>query len=292
VLFRSPRLKHADAILSKVKDENIVMYHAASTLNGAQNEESQGKEGNQVYNDNKHKDMLVMRLDDSISRALGQLPDTLMMPSPFIVNETVDAIASEIDALEEKMKKEWLLNHSVIDSDNRARCSFHFCRKLFKDETFLRKHLLKKHKEFLFAELAKCHDPYMMKWWDEEVIRPVPLMLIDCGSKFGYVPALVIGASEPYVHDPEPEMWKKEQERLLKEKEKMALIEQKCACVENIDVTTQKQFVNHGNNNQGIRQGNNFIDVDDMKDEKVELSFCEVEVMQPLKKKKKKKKLL
>jgi len=57
------------------------------------------------------------------------------------VNETVDAIASEIESSEEKTKKEWIDNHAVIDSDGRARCSSHFYRKLFKDEVFLKKHL-------------------------------------------------------------------------------------------------------------------------------------------------------
>jgi hypothetical protein len=284
------RLKNADAILKKMQEDNEAMSDNDLPTNTNSNQQKSGG-----TTKNEPKDMLVMRLDDSISKALSRLPDDLMMPSPFVVNETIDVIASEIESLEEKMKKEWLQNHSVIDSDNRARCSFHFCRKLFKDETFLRKHLLKKHKEFLSAELAKCHDPYMMKWWDEEVIRPVPMILIDCGSKFGYIPSLVCGAAEPCARDPEPEIWKKEQERILKEKEKRdALIEYRRALTDNTE-NSQKFMHNRGSGIEDravVVPTNNFVDVDDMKDEKVELSFNEVDVTQQNKKKKKKKKKL
>lgn len=286
------RLKNADAILKKMQDENEIMHDDLAADHHYREETNTIVSKEATASDkNESKDMLVMRLDDSISKALSRLPDVLMMPSPFVVNETVDVIASEIESLEEKMKKEWLQNHSVIDSDNRARCSFHFCRKLFKDETFLRKHLLKKHKEFLCAELAKCHDPYMMKWWDEEAIRPVPMILIDCGSKFGYIPSLVCGAAEPCAQDPEPEMWKKEQERILKEKERDALILHRRALADSVE-NSQKYVANRGIEERVAVPTNTFIDVDDMKDEKVELSFSEVEVTQQSKKKKKKKKLL
>jgi len=277
------RLKDADAILKKIQEDKDSMYDDIPSNRYASSVENTKDEP---------KDMLVMRLDDSITKALSRLPDVLMMPSPFVVNETVDVIASEIESLEERMKKEWLQNHSVIDSDKRARCSFHFCRKLFKDETFLKKHLLKKHKEFLSVELAKCHDPYMMKWWDEEVIRPVPMILIDCGSKFGYVPSLVCGAAEPCAHDPEPNMWKKEQERIQIERERDAMIghHHRRAPVENTEI--RQKFISSHEMEGKVIPTSTFIDVDDMKDEKVELSFSEVEVTQQSKKKKKKKKLL
>ena len=80
-----------------------------------------------------------------------------------------------------------------------------FCHKLFKDGTFLRKHLKKKHYEYCEAEQAKCHDPYMMKAWEgagasrprplsaSSVVGPprliVPDILVDCGTKYGCIPA-------------------------------------------------------------------------------------------------------
>jgi len=221
------------------------------------------------------------------------------------VNETVDAIASEIESSEEKTKKEWIDNHAMIDSDGRARCSSHFYRKLFKDEVFLKKHLIKKHGEFLKAEMAKCHDSYMMKWWDEEICRPVPQVLVDCGAKFGMVPCSVVGSEKPSIVDPEPDLWRDEQDRIRKQEEEEEIYRAKkvAAAEERSRRFTEPPTDRHEHSDQNVGErdasfiGNsNFVDIDDMKDEKVELSFNNVEVKNPTssgkKKKKKKKKLL
>ncbi len=89
----------------------------------------------------------------------------------------------------------------MIDGDGRARCSFHFCSKLFKDNNFLQNHLLKKHPEMLQAEMAKSHDLYMMNWWGKEEVRPVPHVCIDCGPTFGLRLSSVIGACDPTTID-------------------------------------------------------------------------------------------
>lgn len=293
------RLKGADDILKKAKEENADMYDDLPINDG---DDSTAKDstmtGDESKSANEPKDMLVMRLDDCISKALEELPDDVDVVSPFVVNETVDAVATEIESLEEKTKKDWIHNHAVIDDDGRARCSFHFCRKLFKDEKFLKKHLMKKHGEYLCAETAKCHDSYMMAWWDEEVCRPVPNVLVDCGSKFGLVPRPVVGAAGPCVSDPEPELWKEDQERIRKqEEEKERYREQRAAAAEIAERNRR-----HGEGGDGDRGGvneapggfnkANFVDVDDMKDEKVELSFSNIDATAPPKKKKRKKKKL
>jgi len=286
------RLKGADDILQKAREENADMYddlpmHEKDTLDST--EKREGIDRDRHANLNEPKDMLVMRLDDSIEKALVDLPPDLSSASPFVVNESIDAVASEIESLEEKTKREWLSNHTAVDGDGRARCSFHFCRKLFKDETFLQKHLLKKHGEHLHAELAKCHDVYMMNWWDNDVCRPVPSILVDCGSKFGHVPEPVIGAVKPYVSDPEPKLWREEEERICKEKEEdQRYREHKISSVEASNKNEDyKRDEDPGTGNEG-----NFVDVDDMKDDKVELSFSNTENIQPLKKKKRKKRKL
>jgi len=290
------RLKGADEILKKAREDNADMYDDLPINDG---DDSTAKDsvitGEEIKSD-EPKDMLVMRLDDSIAKALENLCD-LDVASPFIVNETVDALASEIESLEEKTKREWIDNHAVIDDDGRARCSLHFCRKLFKDETFLNKHLVKKHGEHLRAEMAKCHDRYMMQWWDEEVHRPVPQVRVDCGSKFGLIPNSVLGAAEPCVTDPEPELWREEQERIRKQEEEDERYREKKAAVAEF-AERKRKHSDAGDGNRGTGDGSfensNFVDVDDMKDEKVELSFSNIEVSQPPTKKgrKKKKKLL
>jgi len=286
------RLKRADEILQKAREENADMYDDLPIREKAASDSAgmkEGVNGEKQANLNEPKDMLVMRLDDSIEKILGDLPPDLNYTSPFVVNEFIDAVASEVESLEEKTKKEWVHNHTVVDGDGRARCSFHSCRKLFKDEAFLKKHLLKKHGEHLQAELAKCHDVYMMKWWDEEEFRPVPSILVDCGSKFGLVPKHVMGAVKPCVLDPEPKLWREEDERVCREKEEdQRHREYKSSSVE---------IPNHSENykkdeEQGAGNQEHFVDIDDMKDEKVELSFTNIENVQPPKKKKRKKRKL
>eukprot|EP00547_Thalassionema_nitzschioides_P005535 CAMPEP_0194206898 /NCGR_PEP_ID=MMETSP0156-20130528/5806_1 /TAXON_ID=33649 /ORGANISM="Thalassionema nitzschioides, Strain L26-B" /LENGTH=700 /DNA_ID=CAMNT_0038933539 /DNA_START=181 /DNA_END=2283 /DNA_ORIENTATION=+ len=268
------RLKGADDILHKAKE-------GTAEGNGDIAKLTDGEESN-----SKATDLLVMRLDESIRKASEATKD--WVTNDGFVNPTVDAEASEIEVLEKQTKTEWIDHHGVVDSDGRARCSFHFCRKLFKDMNFLEKHLRKKHSEFLKAEIAKCHDSYMMRAWDGEECRPVPSILVDCGSNFGLVPSQVVGSTSPIAEDPEPELWKKEEERRKRLTEQEAQRHQH----------RHRRLNDQNDHNDGPLSAppprrNNFVDVDDMKEEKVALSFENVEVpVQPPKKKKKKKKLL
>lgn len=316
------RLKGADDILKKAREDNADIYDdlpmADNNDNNDNGSDSQMKDdthdedktkGDSTAHSSEAKDMLVMRLDDSIDKVLESITEEMEVSSPFVVNETVDAVASEIESLEEEAKTNWINNHSVIDNDGRARCSFHFCNKLFKDQNFLQKHLLKKHPEFLQAEVAKSHDSYMMNWWDQEEIRPVPDVCIDCGPKFGILLSPVFGAAEPVCQDPEPELWREDQERIRKIEEEEERYRERHAAAE---IAQQQRHSNEyyaggsaeggGGNGSGggdtiNTPSSNFVDVDDMKDEKVELSFENVNVVAPTssksnKKKKKKKKLL
>lgn len=261
------RLKNADDLLQKTREENDDMY-------GDLQENDEGKT----------TDLLVMRLDESIRKALEETSE--WASSDFIVSPQVDALAAEIEGLEIKTQQDWIDQHAIVDDDGRARCSFHFCRKLFKDGLFLRKHLLKKHSQYLKAEVAKCHDSYMMQSWDAEDQRPVPPIFVDCGTNFGLVPSYVTGGEHPSAPDPEPDLWKKEEDR------RKRLAQQ--------EAHRQQQHRHHDDEAGGDgasappRRSNNFVDVDDMKEEKVELSFenVTVPVQPPKKKKKKKKKLL
>jgi len=268
------RLKGADDILHKAKEE-IPEAHRVII------KEEDGEEAN-----SKTTDLLVMRLDESIRKASEATQD--WVTNEMFVNELVDTEAAEIEDLERQTEIDWIIQHGVVDSDGRARCSFHFCRKLFKDMNFLEKHLRKKHSEFLKAEIAKCHDSYMMRAWDRDELRPVPAILADCGSNFGLIPSQVVGSVTPNATDPEPELWRKEEDR------RKRLTDQ--------DAQRHQHRSRHNNDNVSHNDGpqpqppvrrNNFVDVDDMKEEKVEMSFENVEVLvQPPKKKKKKKKKL
>lgn len=218
------------------------------------------------------KDLLVQRLDDSIAKALEDCNDWINAGGDLVVDAETDAAALAIVEAEQALVDTWMQNHALLDDDQRARCSFHFCHKLFKDSSFLYKHLLKKHGEFLLAEQAKCHDEAMMQAWDAEEHRPVPEILMDCGANFGLVAVAVFGR-EPDCVDPEPGLWQKEEERRQREAD-------------------QRQRRDELRQQARKESAQAFVDVDDMKEEKVELSFENVAVPVLNKKKKKKRKLL
>jgi hypothetical protein len=263
------RLKDADEILQKNTQDIQGIYGDLD------------KEGEEE--ETKTTDLLVMRLDESIRKAQESTKDWVTNDS--YVTPELDAEAAELEEQEKQAKLDWVNQHGVIDEDGRARCGFHFCRKLFKDMNFLEKHLHKKHSEFLKAEVAKCHDSYMMRAWDSGDIRPVPAILVDCGSNFSLVTSQVIGAATPLAVDPEPELWQKEEDRRKR--------------LEEQEAQRDSQRYHHRNRRDSEGDGDgpsapaparrsNFVDVDDMKEEKVELSFENVEVQLPKKKKRKK----
>ena len=241
------------------------------------------------------RDLLVRRLDDSIAKALEECEST--QPSDILIDEEKQAAADTIVTAEEQVQERWLDDHSITDADGRARCSFSFCHKLFKDSSFLHKHLLKKHGEFLRAEQAKCHDPAMMRAWDESEDRPVPDIMVDCGAVLGCVAVPVTGGQVPDCVDPEPELWRRQEEYRRRD------IDMNARREESRQRQQQQQQQRDTDDHQAAsgperplpsRRGG-FVDVDDMKEEKVELSFDNVPVPEaalPAKKKKKKRKLL
>jgi len=248
------------------------------------------------------KDLLVQRLEESIESALeksekwnkdtntDQNQDSLLTTTCIVVNEETDREAKNIEYQQSQVEGGWIEDHSSIDADGRARCAFHFCRKLFKDSTFLRKHLIKKHSEFLRADMAKCHDSYMMSAWDSQEQRPVPPILVDCGKRFGVRPSPVLGSSEPIAIDPEPELWRvEEQRREETEKRREQYKNNQTQLALDAPLSEDRGYIRNNDNNTR----SNFVDVDDMKEEKVEIAFDTIEIpLQPPKKKKKKKKLL
>jgi hypothetical protein len=241
----------------------------------------------------KPKDLLVQRMDEKIAEALRQRQEWLTLHGEDSLLDAREAEeAARIRKAEQAAQERWLRDHSELYDDGRARCSFRFCHKLFKDSTFLRKHLLKKHVEFCRAEQAKCHDEAMMRSWDGCEDRPVPDILVDTGARLGCVSTpLLRGSSVPDCVDPEPELWRREEERRKREEDMVARREelrQQQRERERPPPSTREMGTTPRSGG-----GGGFVDVDDMKEEKVELSFDNVEVpVAKSAKKKKKRKLL
>ena len=277
------RLRDADVVLAKWAEERD---RADAMMAEERDKEDGGDAAEEKTPPLAGKDMLATRLNDSIARALEHVKVLAERGPTCLVNAETDEAARSIQSAEQFTRKDWIENHGVLDEDGRARCSFHFCRKLFKDKAFLHKHLLKKHSDQLRSECAKCHDGPMMEAWDRDQLRPVPPVLVDCGSKFGLVPSAVTGSDTPGVHDPEPELWKEEMERQAEEERKQREREAAARAAEE-EMQRRREVANAGE-----KRKSNFVDPDDMVEEKVELSFENVAVAPPPKKKKKKKKSL
>ncbi|KAL7554685.1 hypothetical protein ACHAWF_018201 [Thalassiosira exigua] len=285
------RLRDADEMLAKAAEERgEVLPAAAGEGTGEGKGEKEGDEG--------PKDMLVARLDERLDRALARAASLAERGPAVLVDPDVDAAARDLESAERACRKDWIDTHGILDADGRARCSFHFCRKLFKDTTYLHKHLLKKHSDQLRAERAKCHDGPMMVAWDLDEDRPVPPVLMDCGGKVGLVPSAVRGSTNPTAADPEPAMWREERERQMREEEeRRRREEEEMAAMRAAEPEEMEDRRRVEAANVGEKRKSNFVDVDDMVEEKVELSFEDVggaDLAPPPKKKakKKKKKLL
>jgi hypothetical protein len=233
-------------------------------------------------------DLLAKHLDDGLARAVDAVSDEA---AHLEQEDTLRTEAAEIERDMAETEQQWIKDHSIAHLKGRARCSFHFCNKLFQDETFLKKHLHKKHVEYLHAEQAKCHDKSMMKAWDAARQRPVPDIVIDCGSKFGLVPVRLLEGSVPDVEDPEPSLWQEEEERLAAMQRRREEVRGKQQHQGHYD----QQYRSPPQQQQQQappppRQA--FVDVDDMPEEKVELTFDTAVAAIPAKKTKKKKRKL
>ena len=271
------------------------------------------------------KDLLVQRLDDAIQHALNVTCHEWIAAADAVVDAKTDAAAEELRMAEEKAEETWLHRHS-IDDEGRARCSFHFCHKLFKDQNFLRKHLKKKHYEYCTAEQAKCHDAYMMKAWEgsgasrprpmsASLVGPprliVPDILVDCGTKYGCLPTPLHHVKKPKLEQPHDNIDDDYEEDTSsddsavivdvvdpepalwqKEQEQERIDRERRQAAEEHHRRRREENRQQRGTPSSAPRKDKFVDVDDMKEEEVvTMTFDQVELPQP-KKKKKKRKLL
>ena len=64
--------------------------------------------------------------------------------------------------------------HKVAEDGGRARCGFEWCRKLFKSDEFLTKHLTNRHGDHLEAYLTSARRPFMWAVYDADAHKPLP----------------------------------------------------------------------------------------------------------------------
>lgn len=90
----------------------------------------------------------------------------------IIIIIVVNCIQSYLSCMESSCK---------IEKEEKARCCYQFCGKLFKDVVFLRKHLQSKHPSFATDVFLVEAEPYMRKRYETEDIsfRPLPPVEVE-----------------------------------------------------------------------------------------------------------------
>ena len=64
--------------------------------------------------------------------------------------------------------------HKLEEDNGRARCAFEWCRKLFKSDEYLKKHLANRHGDHLEAYLTSARRPFMWAVYDADAHKPLP----------------------------------------------------------------------------------------------------------------------
>ena len=206
-------------------------------------------------------------------------------------SEEIDELSDNLKVEVEETKNIWLENHAKAvpneeTGEERYRCSFHFCKKLFKNRTFLDKHLLKKHPEFLAGEEAKAHDDFMKICWESAETRTcLPEVMVRIPN-FGIHPVPIKGTfSRPMIHDPHPAFAAEEEARARANYER--------------EEKRRREFEGDRRGDLNVmddRPVTTFVDADDLRDESKEVVFSSEKLDGVLKsppsegKKKKKKK--
>jgi hypothetical protein len=106
------RLRNADEILKKMAEER----GRAIIEGGAEAMEEGDASGN---NAGVATDMLVMRLNDSIAKALEYVRKMGERGPGCLIDEETDAAARQIESAERQTKIAWLDKHGMIDEDGR-----------------------------------------------------------------------------------------------------------------------------------------------------------------------------
>jgi len=188
----------------------------------------------------------------------------------FLVSDEVDELSENLKVEVEETKDTWLENHGLAvpneeTGEERYRCSFFFCKKLFKNRNFLNKHMLKKHGEFLKGEEAKAHDDFMKICWEAGTRQCLPEVMVRVAN-FGLHPVPIKGTFQrPEIHDPHPAIAAKEEARAREGYER--------------EERRRREFEGDRGGRGGDlnvmddRPVTTFVDADDLKDESKEVVF-------------------
>jgi len=79
----------------------------------------------------------------------------------------------------------WQATNCSAEKGGRARCGYAWCKKLFKNDVFVHKHLSNKHPEYLkLHQDASVRRGPMRDAFDKDANKPLPFIMTDTGGKY------------------------------------------------------------------------------------------------------------
>lgn len=153
-----PQLKEMD---DKLRDLlNAALMTVAETSSGTQ-------DANEEHEHQQEED-IVSKVHDKIA---------------YVEPRALKAAADEEDSKLDMTLETFMSSHTAQEEQGRARCAFDWCRKLFKSDNFLRKHLANRHADYLEAWLTPTRRTYMWSLYAADTRKPLPPISTEKGDE-------------------------------------------------------------------------------------------------------------
>jgi hypothetical protein len=109
----------------------------------------------------------------------------LKAENPSVAGSVDEEDAKKLEALQEITFEKYVHSNSKIELNEKCRCMYPGCGKLFQNSVFIVKHVRLKHPGCADAELLMDAEPFMRRRFDEEDLtqRPLPPVEIDINNR-------------------------------------------------------------------------------------------------------------
>ena len=138
--------------------------------------------------------------DRKIGPIIADLTQKLAIKKARVVDPSLpgnidEEDAKQLESLQEKTMQALIAKHCKFEQDDKCRCCFSYCNKLFRQVQFLSKHLKMKHPEFGVEIFLQDAEPFMRKRYEAEDMsaRPLPPVAVE---SFGIPTSFTIAIRE------------------------------------------------------------------------------------------------
>jgi hypothetical protein len=162
-----------------------------------------------VFNDRK-LGPIISDLTQKLARKKLQQTD------PTVPGSVDEDEAKQLEAIQDKTFDELMKSRCKFEVEDKCRCCYVYCNKLFRAVSFLSKHLKTKHGEFGAEELLRDAEPFMRRRYESEDMHARPLPPIEIETANGielrsvkeimdkYMPSIPAMMAPPLPFGPPP----------------------------------------------------------------------------------------